>query len=91
MTERRYAGVYYSIVTYHPVQMNRRQQAGELVIGRVLFQFPSNSGSTQIPVGKSLNNAVTTSAGTNGQASTGNVAQSPAQVNIYDVQITWLW
>ena len=77
----------YSIVSCYPVQMNRLPQAGELVIGRVLFQFPPNSGTTQIPVGKSQNNAVTTSAGTNGQASTGNVAQSPAQVNIYDVQI----
>ncbi|MBR3903160.1 MAG: hypothetical protein IKJ29_05830, partial [Akkermansia sp.] len=56
-------------------------------IGRVLFQFPPNSGTAQIPVGKSQNNAVTTSAGTNEQASASNVAQSPEQVNIYDVQI----
>lgn len=91
MAERRYAGGYYSIVTYPPVQMNRRQQAGELVIGRVLFQFPSNSGKNQIHVSKSQSNAVTASVSTNGQASAGNVAQAPAQVNIYDVQITWLW
>ena len=32
-------------------------------------------------------NAVTASVSTNGQASVGNVAQSPAQVNIYDVQV----
>lgn len=38
----------YSIVSCYPVQMNRRPQAGELVIGRVLFQFPPNSGATQI-------------------------------------------
>ena len=34
-------------------QMNRPPRRGELVIGRVLFQFPSNSKKTQIPVGKS--------------------------------------
>lgn len=77
----------YSIVSCYPVQMNRRPQAGELVIGRVLFQFPPNSGTAQIPVGKSQNNAVTTSAGTNGQASAEKVAQTPGQVNIYDVRI----
>lgn len=78
---------YYSIITSYPEQMNRRPQAGELVIGRVLFQFPSNSGKNQIHVSKSQSNAVTASVSTNGQASAGNVAQSPAQVNIYDVQI----
>lgn len=78
---------YYSIITSYPEQMDRRPQAGELVIGRVLFQFPSNSGKNQIHVSKSQSNAVTASVSTNGQASAGNVAQSPAQVNIYDVQI----
>ena len=78
---------YYSIITSYPEQMNRRPQAGELVIGRVLFQFPSNSGKNQIHVSKSQSNAVTASVSTNGQASAGNVAQSPAQVNIYDVRI----
>lgn len=78
---------YYSIITSYPEQMDRRPQAGELVIGRVLFQFPSNSGKNQIHVSKSQSNAVTASVSTNGQASAGNVAQSPAQVNIYDVRI----
>ena len=78
---------YYSIITSYPEQMDRRPQAGELVIGRVLFQFPSNSGKNQIHVSKSQSNAVTASVSTNGQASAGNVAQAPAQVNIYDVQI----
>lgn len=78
---------YYSIITSYPEQMDRRPQAGELVIGRVLFQFPSNSGKNQIHVSKSQSNAVTASVSTNGQASAVNVAQSPAQVNIYDVRI----
>ena len=78
---------YYSIITSYPEQMDRRPQAGELVIGRVLFQFPSNSGKNQIHVSKSQSNAVAASVSTNGQASAGNVAQVPAQVNIYDVQI----
>lgn len=78
---------YYSIITRYPEQMDRRPQAGELVIGRVLFQFPSNSGKNQIHVSKSQSNAVAASVSTNGQASAGNVAQAPAQVNIYDVQI----
>ncbi len=78
---------YYSIITSYPEQMDRRPQAGELVIGRVLFQFPSNSGKNQIHVSKSQSNAVTASVSTNGQASAGNVAQAPAQVNIYDVRI----
>lgn len=77
----------YSIVSCYPVQMNRRPQAGELVIGRVLFQFPTNSETAQVLGGKTQGDAVTASAGTNGQASEEKVTQSPAQVNIYDVQI----
>lgn len=77
----------YSIVSCYPVQMNRRPQAGELVIGRVLFQFPTNSETAQVLGGKTQGDAVTASAGTNGQASEEKVTQSLAQVNIYDVQI----
>ena len=78
---------YYSIVSSYPTQMNRTPRRGELVIGRVLFQFPSNSKKAQIPVGKSKNDAVSTSASTSDQASQEKVAQTAQQVNIYDLQI----
>lgn len=78
---------YYSIVTCYPVQMNRRPQVGELVIGRVLFQFPSDSEKAQIHVSKPQGNAAAASVSTSGQDSAEKVAQTPGQVNMYDVRI----
>ena len=78
---------FYSIVSSYPTQMNRIPRRGELVIGRVLFQFPSNSKKAQIPVGKSENDAVSTSVSTSDQASQEKIAQAAQKVNIYDLQI----
>ena len=77
----------YSIVSCYPTQMNRRPQVGELVIGRVLFQFVPSSKESQIQASKTQDKATTSSVSTNGQVSKGNVAEGLLKVNIYDLEI----
>lgn len=77
----------YSMISCYPTQMNRRPQRGELVIGRVLFQFIPSSGENQIQASKTPSETTTSSVSTSGQVSAGNMPQKLATVNIYDVRI----
>ena len=77
----------YSMISCYPTQMNRSPQRGELVIGRVLFQFIPSSGESQIQASKTPSETTTSSVSTSGQVSADNMPQIPASVNIYDVRI----
>ena len=67
--------------------MNRRPQVGELVIGRVLFQFVPSSKESQIQASKTQDKATTSSVSTNGQVSGGKLPEDLQKVNIYDFEI----
>ncbi len=77
----------YSMISCYPTQMNRRPQRGELVIGRVLFQFIPSSGEYQIQASKTPSETTTSSVSTSGQVSAEKVAEKTVAVNIYDVRI----
>ncbi len=77
----------YSMVSCYPTQMNRKPQRGELVIGRVLFQFIPSSEGSQIQVSKSQDKATASSVSTSGQVSGGKIPQKAGSVNIYDVRV----
>lgn len=77
----------YSIVSCYPTQMNSRPQVGELVIGRVLFQFVPSSKESQIQASKTQDKATTSSVSTNGQVSGGKLPEDLQKVNIYDLEI----
>ena len=63
--------------------MNRKMQDGELVIGRVLFQFIPSSKESQIQASKTQVKATASSVSTSGQVSVALISKKMQKVNIY--------